>query len=296
MLYNYVVHFLFTGFFTQLVWRDSRWLGLGMARLQSRNGNWHYIVIANYDPKGNMYDIFPEMVLEPSKYGSPPKLPVPPINHHESARYLDHDFDSDEYKQLPQVPGLPYPCPDYKNLEDADNGAFILGDHFKGLYIPLVLALRIRNQFEQRIRLAEESEDDSSIRRSLSIYNIPPDPDLDRLGVNIPEVNSRIRTFYGFDDDKQYPWTPNSKEVLDLNLKLHNQIRAKHYAPPLKYDERVCTAFSTFGKSSFFLSFLPIFHIHDFSLMRRCCCCRSNHLRWLLIPTAMTRNFGSSSL
>lgn len=47
-----------TGHFTQIVWRDSRELGVGMAR--NRSGQ--IFVVANYDPPGNFIGSFAENV------------------------------------------------------------------------------------------------------------------------------------------------------------------------------------------------------------------------------------------
>lgn len=47
-----------TGHFTQIVWRDSRELGVGMAK--NRSGQ--IFVVANYDPPGNFIGSFSENV------------------------------------------------------------------------------------------------------------------------------------------------------------------------------------------------------------------------------------------
>ena len=50
-----------TGHFTQLVWVASQKLGLGVAR-----GNGNSIVVANYDPPGNVPGQFQKNVLQPT--------------------------------------------------------------------------------------------------------------------------------------------------------------------------------------------------------------------------------------
>ena len=50
-----------TGHFTQVVWRDSTELGVGMAR--NRNGEVY--VVCNYNPAGNFLGSFTENVLPP---------------------------------------------------------------------------------------------------------------------------------------------------------------------------------------------------------------------------------------
>lgn len=49
-----------TGHFTQLVWKDSKSFGIGVAR--SSRGVY---VCANYDPRGNVMNQFAENVLRP---------------------------------------------------------------------------------------------------------------------------------------------------------------------------------------------------------------------------------------
>lgn len=50
-----------TGHFTQVIWRDSTELGVGMAR--NRNGEVY--VVCNYNPAGNFLGSFTENVLQP---------------------------------------------------------------------------------------------------------------------------------------------------------------------------------------------------------------------------------------
>jgi uncharacterized protein YkwD len=52
-----------TGHFTQLVWKSSKELGIGIA--QAADGTWY--VVANYSPPGNISDQFPTHVLKPKK-------------------------------------------------------------------------------------------------------------------------------------------------------------------------------------------------------------------------------------
>jgi hypothetical protein len=52
-----------TGHFTQLVWKSSKELGMGIA--QAADGTWY--VVANYSPPGNISGQFPLNVLKPKK-------------------------------------------------------------------------------------------------------------------------------------------------------------------------------------------------------------------------------------
>ena len=52
-----------TGHFTQLVWKSSKELGIGIA--QAADGMWY--VVANYSPPGNISGQFPLNVLKPKK-------------------------------------------------------------------------------------------------------------------------------------------------------------------------------------------------------------------------------------
>jgi uncharacterized protein YkwD len=50
-----------TGHFTQLVWKSSQALGMGIA--QAADGTWY--VVGNYSPPGNISGRFPTQVLKP---------------------------------------------------------------------------------------------------------------------------------------------------------------------------------------------------------------------------------------
>ena len=52
-----------TGHFTQLVWKSSKELGMGIA--QAADGTWY--VVAHYSPPGNIAGQFPTNVLQPKK-------------------------------------------------------------------------------------------------------------------------------------------------------------------------------------------------------------------------------------
>ena len=56
-----VLILVFTGHFTQVVWKDSRELGVG--RAQTRDGKW--LVVANYRPAGNFLGRFQDNVFPP---------------------------------------------------------------------------------------------------------------------------------------------------------------------------------------------------------------------------------------
>ena len=52
-----------TGHFTQLVWKSSQELGMGI--VQAADGTWY--VVGNYSPPGNIAGQFPTNVLKPKK-------------------------------------------------------------------------------------------------------------------------------------------------------------------------------------------------------------------------------------
>lgn len=64
-----------------------------MAKLQDKEGIWHYVTVVYYEPRGIIEGLYPEMVLEANKYGPPPRAPVPPVRYHENARYPEHNFN-----------------------------------------------------------------------------------------------------------------------------------------------------------------------------------------------------------
>lgn len=51
-----------TGHFTQVVWKDTKHLGIGIA--QSKNGK--YYVVAEYDPSGNFSGKYADNVAKPT--------------------------------------------------------------------------------------------------------------------------------------------------------------------------------------------------------------------------------------
>lgn len=69
-----------TGHFTQVIWRDSTELGVGMAR--NRNGEVY--VVCNYNPAGNFLGSFTENVL-PFMDASPSKRTFIDLKQH----YID---------------------------------------------------------------------------------------------------------------------------------------------------------------------------------------------------------------
>jgi len=52
-----------TGHFTQMVWRESREIGVGRAKAPGSGGK--TIVVANYDPPGNVLGTYRANVLPP---------------------------------------------------------------------------------------------------------------------------------------------------------------------------------------------------------------------------------------
>lgn len=55
------VNIVLTGNFTQIVWRNTKYFGIGRAR--SRAGK--MLIVANYQPAGNINGLFQENVLPP---------------------------------------------------------------------------------------------------------------------------------------------------------------------------------------------------------------------------------------
>lgn len=51
-----------TGHFTQIVWKDSKYMGIGVARSKKA-----VYVCANYDPRGNVRNQFAQNVLRPNR-------------------------------------------------------------------------------------------------------------------------------------------------------------------------------------------------------------------------------------
>ncbi|XP_017303365.1 uncharacterized protein LOC103518622 isoform X5 [Diaphorina citri] len=66
------------GHFTQLVWRDSRYLGFGISRYVY-NGTAVYIVVCNYDPAGNVVGLYASNVLKEGDWDDegPPEVFCP---------------------------------------------------------------------------------------------------------------------------------------------------------------------------------------------------------------------------
>lgn len=95
-----------TGHFTQVVWRDSTELGVGMAR--NRNGEVY--VVCNYNPAGNFLGSFIENVLPPVT-SSPSKK----MSYLDAKSYYmldEHKWQQDallvhnEYRRKHRVPDL----------------------------------------------------------------------------------------------------------------------------------------------------------------------------------------------
>lgn len=94
-----------TGHFTQVIWRDSTELGVGMAR--NRNGEVY--VVCNYNPAGNFLGSFTENVL-PSVDAAPAKrINFTDLKQH----YIDEQtwqqealLVHNEYRRKHRVPDL----------------------------------------------------------------------------------------------------------------------------------------------------------------------------------------------
>lgn len=172
---------------------------------------------------------------QPSETYAPPASaprPASPLSYGSTPTDLDMDDD--------KKPELPYPCPDYSGLQSNDDAAFILGDHFKGLYIPLALARNIRQGLEeQQAEQTAISQRGGGVSTSQACFQIP-DRSRDFPQIPFAEINSRINTWFGMDDGKRYEWNPADPELQTKAIEWHNKYRAKHYAQPLKYSGWVC--------------------------------------------------------
>jgi len=79
--YNNPVFAFDTGHFTQLIWKNSQYIGCGLAK-----GNTWVYVVCRYDPQGNMFGAFEENVLPlvsslpPPPRLSPPFTPPPEVS------------------------------------------------------------------------------------------------------------------------------------------------------------------------------------------------------------------------
>lgn len=86
-----------TGHFTQVVWRDSTELGVGMAR--NRNGEVY--VVANYNPPGNFLGSFSENVQPPQDSSSTSSSPQPGKSSPDSVpKIMDERAWQDEALQV----------------------------------------------------------------------------------------------------------------------------------------------------------------------------------------------------
>lgn len=92
-----------TGHFTQVVWKDSTELGVGMAR--NRNGEVY--VVCNYNPAGNFLGSFTENVLPPG--GSSPSKKIsflPRYTMDDQAWQQEALLVHNEYRRRHRVPDL----------------------------------------------------------------------------------------------------------------------------------------------------------------------------------------------
>lgn len=94
-----------TGHFTQVIWRDSTELGVGMAR--NRNGEVY--VVCNYNPAGNFLGSFTENVLPPVDAGPGKRINFTDLKQ----RYIDEltwqqeaILVHNEYRRKHRVPDL----------------------------------------------------------------------------------------------------------------------------------------------------------------------------------------------
>ncbi|XP_011868304.1 PREDICTED: uncharacterized protein LOC105562243 isoform X5 [Vollenhovia emeryi] len=94
-----------TGHFTQVIWRDSTELGVGMAR--NRNGEVY--VVCNYNPAGNFLGSFTENVLPPADAGPAKRINFTDLKQH----YIDEQtwqqealLVHNEYRRRHRVPDL----------------------------------------------------------------------------------------------------------------------------------------------------------------------------------------------
>lgn len=95
-----------TGHFTQVVWKDSTELGVGMAR--NRNGEVY--VVCNYNPAGNFLGSFTENVLPPGSPSPTKKITfLDPKSHYtldEQAWQQEALVVHNEYRRRHRVPDM----------------------------------------------------------------------------------------------------------------------------------------------------------------------------------------------
>ncbi|XP_018341218.1 PREDICTED: uncharacterized protein LOC108747851 isoform X2 [Trachymyrmex septentrionalis] len=94
-----------TGHFTQVIWRDSTELGVGMAR--NRNGEVY--VVCNYNPAGNFLGSFTENVLSPVDIGPTKRIHFIDLKQHcidEQMWQQEALLVHNEYRRKHRVPNL----------------------------------------------------------------------------------------------------------------------------------------------------------------------------------------------
>lgn len=95
-----------TGHFTQVIWRDSTELGVGMAR--NRNGEVY--VVCNYNPAGNFLGSFTENVLPPVDAGPTKRIDFTDLKQHymidEKMWQQEALLIHNEYRRKHRVPDL----------------------------------------------------------------------------------------------------------------------------------------------------------------------------------------------
>ncbi|KAL1453775.1 hypothetical protein WDU94_010088 [Cyamophila willieti] len=126
------------------------------------------------------------------------------------------------------------------------NAATMLGPLYEGILVPKEVLDKVKYDVEtckEKNRIAKENEklDGNGSECTVQLKNV--DPFLYTL-FDVDLLNKAIRLDFGDDEDYDNPhsWAPGTiytQEVLDLNKKLHNELRAKHYAQPLEYTPEI---------------------------------------------------------
>lgn len=84
-----------TGHFTQVIWRDTRELGVGQA--QSKTGQ--LVVVCNYDPPGNFIGSFAENVPPVGGFPTKPKIIIEKVNESTDTSISSSGY-SDEFSDF----------------------------------------------------------------------------------------------------------------------------------------------------------------------------------------------------
>uniref|UniRef100_A0A8D9ELG5 Golgi-associated plant pathogenesis-related protein 1 n=1 Tax=Cacopsylla melanoneura TaxID=428564 RepID=A0A8D9ELG5_9HEMI len=115
-----------------------------------------------------------------------------------------------------------------------------LGETFKGILIPEEYIGLIKREIKNA---KERSKLDNHGHANVGNFQLQPAPEAYNI-MDVKLIQQAIREALGDDDDwdNPDPWTNAtiySDEVLELNKKLHDEYRARHYAQPLEYMDAI---------------------------------------------------------